>query len=209
MLVQKLQSPSIRRTLIASILFLVWAVGVNGVIGSLMLGHLVSLPAATGPAGPKDFQRSSDEGWTVFHVLVNDCPCSESVSEHLVARGPLAGVTERIVFCGESNEGEHESLPGGFLTTAATAESLEEAFGVSGGPWMVVVAPDGSIAYSGGHSTGRDPVSRQYMDQTIVVELMEGREVAPLAAYGCAISDEWRQAVDPLGIKYRLRLQAF
>ena len=201
MYVRNSNSDSFRRKLAAITVLIGWTVAVNAVVGALMLGHMISIPSANADAvGPNPW-LSEGSNWGAFHIMAADCPCSEAVEEYLVGRGALPGVLEWVIYNGSEGELADDLRKAGFEVTASSAETLTGAFGVSGGPWLVVTSPDGTCRYSGGHSDGRDPVTRNYLDTSIIQRTQTGQAVDALAAYGCAISDDWRAATDPLGLK--------
>jgi len=61
---------------------------------------------------------------------------------------------------------------------------------------LVVMGPDGELAYVGGYN--RHKQSAAYEDVAIIDELRTGRSVSTLPVFGCATSARLANMVDPL-----------
>lgn len=139
-------------------------------------------------------------GWHVVHVTAPGCPCSSAVLEHLGERGALAGVREHIWVAGD----RRTPLPAleGFEVSARDGVKLGE-LGVTAAPWLVVIAPDGSVPYSGGYRVR--PSSRVWDDVAIVESVRMAREVPVRPVFGCATGASIARAQDPVGVKWLRR----
>jgi hypothetical protein len=190
-------SPADRGRRVAVAIFTVWAIATAVPLGVLMATHLAGI-------APADARGSrwpvSGPGWHVVHVSASGCPCSSAVLAHLAERGPLTGVREYVWVTGE----RRTPLPAlkGFEVSAHDGETLA-ARGVTAAPWLVVVAPDGSVAYSGGYR--RRSSSREWDDVAIVGEAQRGRDVAVRPVFGCATGASIARAQDPVGVKWLRR----
>lgn len=87
--------------------------------------------------------------------------------------------------------------------TVVTAEEADRRYRIEGAPWLVIVAPDDSIRYAGGYTTDRNARSG-YLDAAIWSTISAGKSFRSLPAFGCAVGQRVRRAIDPLGLKYSL-----
>lgn len=139
--------------------------------------------------------------WRVAHLLAAGCACSRGVAEHLLTRGPIAGVDEQVVFAGASPELESRLIKAGFRVRAMSTEQFAEQLGIVAAPQLIIVSPQGYVRYAGGYTPVRDPRSG-YQDVSIWRRLAAGQDVPALPAYGCAIGKRLQRRLDPLGLKY-------
>ncbi len=128
------------------------------------------------------------------HVLVSTCPCSRSLADYLARRGPIDGAEERVLIVGNASAGQRifdELAARGYGVSFADAQSLKVQFGITGGPWLIVHAPDGRVRYAGGYASRRpaaDVPDTDYQDTHIVSDLRAGKAVEPLVALGCSVN---------------------
>jgi hypothetical protein len=187
-----------------------WALGTAVLCAYLLGAHLLSLPT---PATNEPRLRAAvarargAEGkgdWIAFHLLYRGCRCSRRVLEHLLERGPAPGYAETIVLVGdadgEGDEGDRaRAAARGYRVEAIAAEALGPSYGVEAAPLLVVAAPSGEVRYVGGYSERKQgPLAR---GAGALARLAAGERVAPLPAFGCAVSERLRTAVDPFGVR--------
>lgn len=189
-----------RLKLVGGALLSVWLFGGIGVGGMLMTGHWAALPtgarhyagalAALFPAG----------GWRVVHVLGEDCGCSAQVG----ARLDLSlAARQHVLLVGETAASSHERTAlesRGLPVTALTAAELEQRFGLTAAPTLLILNPAGRLNYEGGY-TDRKRGAAPATDH-ILANLQRHIPVAPLPVFGCALTAKLRETLDPLGLKY-------
>jgi len=162
--------------------------------------HLVPLPGAA----PAD--QASGPLPAAWYVLGEDCGCSASVAEDLVARGPQAGWREQVWLVGEVPELGERLRQRGFAVESIAAEELARRHRIHGAPWLALFAQDGRLAYSGGFARTRPGLPGAFnLSGDIMHAVAAGRPVEPLPAYGCATSEALRDRLDPLRLRYTSR----
>jgi hypothetical protein len=169
----------------------------------LLVQHLVTLPK---PKIDAPLRQSLDStlplhrgAWFVLHVLAENCQCSQDVLSHLLSRGPESFLSEKVLFIGKQEPTRSRLLERGFAFESITPEELQMRYRIEGAPVMLVVNRQGEVAYSGGYSaTNRGALQ----DLAIFRALALGTKVKPLPLFGCAVSRELQQRLDPLGLKY-------
>jgi hypothetical protein len=190
----------------------IWFVGALGLGAALIALHTplalsavdTSRPSASGSALGREQESLTNEpqtaGWNATHFIANGCGCSSDVARHLLARGRLPELaSELVVFIG-TPEFETEAFHAlGFRTSTVAVAELAQRFGVEAAPLMHLQAPDGRRAYTGGYY---ETMARtEARDASIIRLAMAGESPDALPSWGCALSDELREAQDPLGIK--------
>lgn len=175
------------------------------VAGSYLLGaHLLTLPEPD--VEDARFQQAvaavppGDTGWHVVHFLFASCPCSRGVFDHLTEEPRPAGVHERLVLIDDpSGDWAADAREAGFEVESISADELAERYGVEAAPLMVVVDPDGVPQFVGGYTDRkRGPV---YHDVDVIEALLAGSAPNDLPLFGCAVSRQLRQTVDPLALR--------
>lgn len=137
--------------------------------------------------------------WTVVHGLASKCPCSNRVMEHLLSRGPFPGVHEQVPVV-DATEVQLTALRArGFDVESVTSAQMEQRYGLTGAPVLVVRRPDSSLAYVGGHSATQ---SQESDDEHVLAALIAGTEVQPYPLFGCAVGKRLQRELDPLSLKY-------
>ncbi len=162
-------------------------------------------PFRTPGEGIMSLGHAPDGGsWRMLHVVSGSCGCSQKVMDHLLQRGPVAGVQEEVLVV----DGGEPYLTGsaarleklakaGFVVSHVKASAIPADAGLKGVPLLAVASPGRGAVYVGGYGSGGD------QDGTILRELMAGRKASPLAAIGCAVGLRIRRAADPLRLKYQ------
>jgi hypothetical protein len=196
------------RDRLAAVAFALWvpAIVIPGVY--LMAGHVLALPtpdrgdarllavlAADSPA---------DQGhWRALHFLDESCGCSQRILASLLARRPLSGLQERIVFVSRTLEGTASARAAaraaGFGFEEVASEELEPRFGVEAVPMLVAVAPGNEARYTGGYTDRKQGPAIQ--DRSVLLRVMNGERLAALPVFGCAVSKRLAAELDPLRLK--------
>lgn len=183
----------------------VWAIGMTCVVASLMVSHWVPLPhPQKGEAlvGHETLDSSFDgesAGWSAVHFLYADCPCSRRILDHLVARNALAVAREHIVLIGEQDPKAEEARAAGYEVAFVTPSELKQRFGIESAPLLIVTDVDGIIRYGGGYTSRKQGPDIQ--DDSLIRSAVAGRWQETLPLYGCAVSKQLKDLVDPLRLK--------
>ena len=201
-----LSHPVVRRRLIQSTMIF-WGAAVSVGAISLMARHELALPspAADDPAlqravnelSPSDVGSTATD-WSVIHVLYAQCRCSQRIVEHLVGRERPVGIREQVLLVGNGAEYAAKLTSAGFSVVLATPAELKERYHVESAPLLVVADPSGRVRYSGGYT--REKQGPDIRDLAIIGELRSGGTPAELPTLGCAVSDELRELINPLGL---------
>lgn len=181
-----------------------WGLGVSLVLAGLMVPHWTPLPRPeAGQASLPALVREADgQRWTSYHVLFGECPCSRGVLEALINRGPTQTPDQRevLLLVGEAPDLARRIADAGFGSRQLTQAELRTDYGAEAAPLLLIAAPDGRLAYSGGHTTRRRGAALE--DLRLLAELRADRPVRPLPVFGCGVSSELQSRLDPLGLKY-------
>lgn len=187
--------------------FWAWALSSLMVAGSLALAHDYALPTpsleepavrdAVAASRRPDEQRS----WLALHVLYTRCKCSERTLAHLFARGPLAGMKERVVLVGPHAELEQKARAAGFAVEVIAPSQLEPTYHVQAAPLMLVSDPLGALRYVGGYTATKQSLALH--DVEILTKLRRGDAARELPLLGCAVSRSLKALFDPFGLKPR------
>lgn len=180
-----------------------WFVAMLAIGATLMARHVVALPRPSDnadlAAAMLTLRGPGDEGrWMAVHVLYADCRCSKRIADHLLDGERPADVREHVLYVGRSEYFERRLTDAGFALHLVTAESLQARYHMQAAPMLVLVAPSGSISYVGGYTAtkqGLDP-----RDLQIIADGRVGRATEPLPVFGCAVSNELKSRVNPLGV---------
>jgi hypothetical protein len=170
-----------------------------------MVGHWYSLPRPerADPAVEQAMNSlrapGEEQRWMAVHVLYSECRCSQTMLDHLSSGGRPRDVVEKIVLVGGSEEQARGARAAGFAVHIVGKEELERRFHVVSAPLLAVVAPDGSIRYLGGYTERKQGLDIR--DAAIIDEAKERGEPRALPLFGCAVSEELRALLDPLGLK--------
>jgi hypothetical protein len=179
-----------------------WATAMVVPISFLMAGHLLTLPApekaALQPRLHADTTASNQ--WRTFHVLGSGCKCSSNVLKHLLERKAQPGVAETILYVGAETPQLAETRTAGFEVEALDPRQLADKYNIQTVPLFIVVDPSQRVVYSGGYTDRKQ--GPDIKDLTLLEGLMAGKAEHELPLFGCAVSRELQQQLDPLGLKY-------
>jgi hypothetical protein len=87
----------------------------------------------------------------------------------------------------------------GIVVRRTESAELKRQYGIEGAPLLMVLSPGGEVSYSGGYSQRK---GGPLLDVDIIRGLRTDRSEARLPLFGCAVSKELQQLLDPLSIKY-------
>ncbi len=167
----------------------------------LLAAHEAPLPQPGSAALAADVaqqRRPEERGqWLALHALFAECGCSQRVAEHLLARHPMPGMRERVLFVGESPRAD-ELAAAGYEVEKLDEDTLRDRYGFEGVPAFALVAPDGGVRYVGGYT--RTKQGSDFVDVSATAAALRGESTHPLPIFGCAVSRALQQRRDPLGL---------
>jgi len=182
-------------------------VGLSFVVQTtLMASHWYTLPtpdradAALEDALGELVPPHADGSWVAVHVLYSQCRCSQRVFDHLFESQRPDGLHETVLLVGEDASIEARAASAGFDVWVVSPPELESRFGIVSAPLLLVLGPDAGLRYAGGYTERKQGYDVQ--DLKIVESLRRGDDPAGLPLYGCGVSKELQQLLDPMGLKY-------
>jgi len=154
-----------------------WAPALVTVVGATMVAHWAPLPAPRPDAALArsllDLRGADERGWTAFHVLYADCPCSQRLVEHLCTSARPPEVAEVVLLVGEDATTASALAHAGFRIVPTTARELRERHHIESAPLFVVTDPEGVARYSGGHTNRKQGLDHADLDA--LAALLAGR----------------------------------
>ncbi|XZE20465.1 hypothetical protein SH449x_000338 [Pirellulaceae bacterium SH449] len=118
----------------------------------------------------------------------------------LLENGPNPTAKEHIVLVGQADPSFLRLAESkGFGATLLSERELWEDYRLGIAPLLIVREADGQIRYCGGY-TNRKRGSQVKLDDRLSTLVRDGR-VHELPVYGCAVSQQLKNLVDPLGLK--------
>lgn len=165
-------------------MFAGWALAAVLSTGLLMEKHLTAIEPRASLTAPK-IDASEEATWTITHILSAGCPCSDRTLEGIVKHPSQPATTEQFFISGESKDWEARFAQTGRMLTALSPEELEAKFQISGGPYLIIQDPQGSIRYRGGY--GARPYLRpdEIKDRELIAQLQAGKSPTLYPAIGC------------------------
>lgn len=184
-------------------LFAAWCALSVTLVSALGAAHFYALPSPS--AGDVALARAvasvrAGRTQVLLHFLYAKCKCSRRIFDHLLARGALAGVAEQVVLVDGDAELAARLRAAGFGVSEANPRELEQRYGVSAAPLLVVAGQADTPAYVGGYTTRKQGLDVE--DVRIARDVARGVPTALLPLFGCAVSEQLQRLLDPLGLKY-------
>lgn len=195
-----------RRLPIAKLLLVVWIAGVSVALGSLGVTHLAAMPRPNDEARLASAVlalRTDASAEFLVHVIYAECSCTVRLFAHLLARRPFRGAKELILFVGADSTKRRAAEAAGYSFRNVTMEELGTTFGLDVAPVMLAFDTNGTLRYIGGYFDR--PAAVTALDEQIRQRIAAGASPDPLPVYGCAVSAQLQQKVDPFGIVYSKR----
>lgn len=188
-----------RRKLVLGGCFVLWVAVISIPLGLFSASHQAVLPVAVESlvGGTGD----AIEGWSVVHVLAEDCPCSRSVMDYLLERGRSKEFSEEVILVDGSEERANLLREVGFVVSSVESGQLCEDFGSEGVPFFQVVEGSSKPAYSGAYFGSAFRGTNGFLDLSTASRLKGGGFVFNRPVYGCATSDRLKAILDPFGLK--------
>jgi hypothetical protein len=196
------------RRIFSSGAFFVWAVLAFIAGTSLMATHLYALPKpgladATLERAINALRSDTDQKqWLAVHVLYAQCRCSRRILDHLATSARPQKAHEKILLVGSLDELDErlgQIAARGFEIVKTTPEALRKRFHVQAAPLLLVVAPGGTVRYAGGYTERKQGL--RIRDTGIIDEVASNQHPTELPLFGCAVSKQLQQLLDPLGLR--------
>jgi hypothetical protein len=184
---------------LGAILLVGWAIVLLVAVSTLMGAHWITLPRPGEDAAASLGTLRARPGLLAVHVLYSECDCSNRVLDHLLERGPLAGVDEVILFVGPSGRMAERARARGWRVERVSRRELEARFHIVSAPLLAVLDANGRARHFGGYThRKRGPEIR---DVAILTALSAGDRPDELPLYGCATGAELARQLDPMGLR--------
>jgi hypothetical protein len=179
---------------------------VSSTMASLLIGGLLMashMPFRANPTGLAAFVRElapTAGRWEAVHLLSASCSCSQAVAEHLIQRGRIPNLSERVILAGQDSKLAQRLAAAGFPVETREPESIASRYKILGAPWLLFVSPHGEIRYQGGYAPGHE--RNNFEDVQIWRKLLAGETVSELPVRGCALGPNLQRMIDPFRLKY-------
>ena len=181
--------------------FLAWSFLMSAVVTTFMAGHWVTLPAPKIGQTLQTEIAKTDGKFIALHVLYADCPCSQRIADRLLKRNAIPGCHEKILFIGTSSAKTKQLVKNGFEIECLSPDELFTKYSIESAPLLVVTnIASGEIHYSGGYTSRKQGLD--VMDEQVINQILQGKSVQSNPVFGCGVSEELQQRLDPLGWKY-------
>jgi hypothetical protein len=194
-----------------ALLLLLWVWGPSALVvtGLLMASHLLALPrpATRDPrlAAALGALRGKQGNWLAVHALYAECRCSQRLVAHLASRPQLAGVTEVVLMAGSDGRLAARLRGAGYRVEVIEPVELQRSYHITAAPLLAVLDASLQVRYLGGYTRTKQGPAPQ--DAEIVGSLMREQHVSELPLLGCAVSEQLKAMLDPLGITALTRLE--
>ena len=172
---------------------------------TLMAGHWYTLPtpdrddSELSSALASLGRERADSEWLAVHVLYAKCRCSQRIFEHLFG-SERPDLAETVLLVGEDELLERRARDAGYAVVAVSPAELKADYHMESAPLLVVLDPQDRVRYAGGYTERKQ--GYDVKDREIVASLVAGDPADELPAYGCGVSKELQEVLDPLGVKY-------
>lgn len=169
----------------------------------LMVNHVISMPL------PSDITRlhnsiqnlrNDDETPLIVHVVYQNCSCTRNLLEHLADRRSSSKLQEVLLYVGQRDSRSKLAEKAGYQVHYIDRASLQSTYAIEAAPLLLVVDESGQIRYLGGYY--RTPATVKPMDQEIIKAVLHSHDSAEtLPLYGCAVSQNLQDQIDPLQLQ--------
>jgi hypothetical protein len=185
------------------VLFATWCALSVTLVSALGAAHFYALPAPR--ADDLALARAVESvragrPLVLLHFLYAKCKCSRRIFDHLIARGALGRASEQVVLVDGDAALAARLRTAGFAVSEVGPSELEQGYGVSAAPLLVVAGQSDTPAYVGGYTTRKQGLEVE--DVRIARDVARGVPTVLLPLFGCAVSEQLQRLLDPLGLKY-------
>ncbi len=194
------QKGAAKKDWIVKIWLAVWIVVTVAGLAAVSVNHMASLPPPVDEVRLShailQLRQSSNQNFLV-HVIYAECSCSRALFAHLIARRPLPGAEEAILFVGIDPKKQESARRAGFRFASVSAQELGARFGLEAAPILIAFDSTGWLRYAGGYYA--HPAALAPLDERIYAQFATGSRIEPLPVFGCAVSSRLQKSLDPLG----------
>lgn len=171
-----------------------WFASMLTVGAGLLAKHVVAMPtpvaARVAPSIAALRAPAESHRWLAVHVLYSECRCSRRVVDHLVSTSRPEGWSEIVLWVGTAPP--PDALASSFDLRRVTTSDLA-SYGIEAAPSLIVADPDGRILYAGGYTERKQGPAIE--DLTIMQSTRNGKSVASLPLFGCAVSENLKASL--------------
>lgn len=187
-------------------LFVFWSLSITYAVSVMHSWHQVDLFEAESISRLKE-SLPIVPTYGAIHFLTPLCSCSQAVFKRLKQRGPLNKIKETVFIIDDTERKFTEILKkSGFKTINLSSKKMTKEFrqAVKGVPLLIIYDDKKHVKYAGGYSEKSITPFTKIDIMAIFTKIKKGRKVASMPILGCAINDEYKKILDPLGLKYAL-----
>jgi hypothetical protein len=158
----------------------------------------------------KSILKDSDK-LGVIHFLTPACGCSSEVLDHLLKRNPLdiKTINEVVVLLDDYSSYYSTRLRRAGYSVfnfdsklGDDKENNKFVEAIKGVPLLIVFDQEKNSKYVGGYTDNIISPMTTINIEPIITKIQKGNTVRARPVKGCAISEEYKKILDPLGIKY-------
>jgi hypothetical protein len=131
--------------------------------------------------------------------LYAECRCSQSILEHLIARGARRDVAESSLLVSPTPELTQRLSAAGYRVDVVAAGELQTRFAIESAPLLIVADAAHAIRYMGGYTLHKQ--APDIRDVDIIDDVLAGRDAPELPLFGCAVSQRLKKLLDPFGLR--------
>ncbi|CBW28075.1 putative membrane protein [Halobacteriovorax marinus SJ] len=189
------------------LLLICWVIGISAIVGVMHSWHLIDLsPEKSMQLSISQYAKGVNK-FGVIHYLSPQCSCSNTIVNHLLKRGPLnpEESKELVVLIDDfQNKTERLLKKRRFSVVSLNSKELskESDGAIRGVPLLVIYDRNQVTKYVGGYSEKSITPFTQIDIKEYIKTLKEGRGIASKPVVGCAVSKEYKELLDPFGLKY-------
>lgn len=180
------------------VIFSGWAAASLFVGSVMMVKHLIPLPATFTASGKES--RAVRAPQKLIYLLAEGCGCSQIVAEYLVETGPRPNYEEEVWTIGDLGRWGRRLHERRFSIRPLRSEHDLERYSIQGAPMLIVTDTEGKITYRGGYAPRLLRNPDEVKVGSVLKSLRDGAVVEAFPVFGCAVGQNLRQILDPVGI---------
>ncbi len=181
-----------------------WGIMMMMMCTIMMARHSIPLPAQSASdeevskaLGTMREYTDDQDQWLMVHVFLASCPCSKRLAHYLLERPTPSGARDKILLVGDDPEWRALANKRGLDVRVVEPEHLESDYHLQAAPLLVILDPLNRVRYMGGYTSRKQGPDVQ--DLEILHDIRLDMSVEALPLFGCAVSRELRQIIDPTG----------
>ncbi len=176
----------------------IWFFGMSYTIAHM---HGIHLAVFENKVEKSDFKISEiPNDFGMIHILTEECGCSQIIAEYLIERKATPGISESVMFLGDSKTYEQSLSKSGFkILKSKNIKSY-----IEGVPLLIIHNKAGEIKYSGGYAKTMVTPITKIQDLALLEQIKNKTAPENFHIQGCAVAKNLQKELDPLGLKYSL-----